>query len=331
MTLVEKALHGIDTAHRRHTWIAFPYAVVKKFNEDQAGNLAALIAYFGFFSLFPLLLVLVTVLDMVLPSNGNLRQSIFNSALSNFPLIGPQISKNVHSLRGSGLTLAIGVALTFWAGLGVVKATQTAMNSVWNVPYEKRPNFWKSNSRAVLMLALMGALTLASALSASVGTGSGTWWWVLGIPVSFALNVLLFMLVFRILTAEELSWKDVRPGAIIGGVAWTILQATGGYYVGHQLQGASDTYGTFAIVIGLLAWIYLGAQITLFAAEVNVVKSRHLWPRGFVQPPFTDADVEVLSQYVQQEKRRPEQRVSAEVIERPPGPEKPEVPFEGSE
>jgi YihY family inner membrane protein len=331
MTLAERALHGIDSAQRRHKWVAFPYAVVKKFNEDQAGNLAALIAYYGFFSLFPILLVLVTVLDMVLPSNANLREGILNSALSNFPLIGPQISKNVHSLRGSGLTLAIGIALTFWAGLGVVKATQTAMNTVWNVPYEERPNFWRSNSRAVLMLTVLGTLTVASALSASVGTGSGTWWWVLSIPVSFALNVLLFMLVFRILTAEELSWKDVRPGAIIGGVAWTILQATGGYYVAHQLQGASDTYGTFAIVIGLLAWIYVGAQITLVAAEVNVVKSRQLWPRGFVQPPFTEADVEALSRYVQQEKRRPEQRVSAEVVERPPNPEGPGVPFEGSE
>jgi uncharacterized BrkB/YihY/UPF0761 family membrane protein len=147
-----------------------------------------------------------------------------------------------------------------------------------------------------------------------VGTGSTTWWWwVVGIEVSLLLNFVLFMLAFRILTAADVSWADVRPGAIMGAVAWTVLQTVGGYYVGHQLKGAGSTYGTFAVVIGVLAWIYLGAQITLYAAEINVVKVERLWPRSIVQPPLTQADRRVLDRLAKVEERRREQTVESEI------------------
>ncbi|MEP7033838.1 MAG: YihY/virulence factor BrkB family protein, partial [Actinomycetota bacterium] len=273
MNAAEKAVRGADRFHQRRRWLAFPYAVVKKFGDDEAGNLAALVAYYGFFSVFPLMLVFVTVLGMLLRGNTGLQDSIVHSALAKFPVVGTQISNNIHSLTGSSLALGVGIALSLWAGLGVVKVMQTAMNTVWNVPYRYRPNFLRSTIRALIMLAVLGVITLASAAAGSAGAASHTWWWVvIGIVVSLVLNFVLFMLAFRILTTEDLSWADVRPGAIIGAVAWTVLQALGGYYVAHQLKGASDTYGTFATVIGLLAWIYLGAQVTLYAAEVNVVK-----------------------------------------------------------
>jgi membrane protein len=291
--------------------------VVKKFGDDQAGNLAALVAYYGFFSLFPLLLVFVTILGMVVRGNPQLQRDLVDSALRNFPVIGDQIARNVHSLAGSGLTLAIALALTLWAGLGVLRVMQTAMNTVWNVPYKHRPNFVSSIVRAALMLVVLGFMTMASAFAGSVGAGSRTWWWaVLGIAISLVINFVLFMLAFRILTTEDVSWADVRPGAIVGAVAWTVLQALGGYIVGHQLQGASNTYGTFAMVIGLLAWISLGAQMTLYAAEINVVKKRRLWPRGLVQPPLTGADERALTQYAKQEERRPEERVDVKINDR---------------
>jgi uncharacterized BrkB/YihY/UPF0761 family membrane protein len=122
---------------------------------------------------------------------------------------------------------------------------------------------------------------------------------------------------FRILTTEEVSWADVRPGAIVAAVAWTALQALGGYFVSNQLQGASGTYGTFATVIGLLAWIYLGAQVTLLAAEINVVYKRHLWPRAIVQPPLTDADQRALTAYAKQEERRPEEEIQVRIHDQP--------------
>jgi YihY family inner membrane protein len=311
---MRRAAQALDRSHQRRPWLAFPIAVLKKFGEDQAGNLAALVAYYGFFSVFPLLLVFVTILGMVLQGNPDLQSRIEGSALANFPVVGTQISNNVHSLTGSSVGLVIGIALALWAGLGVLKVMQTAMNTVWNVPYRYRPSFWVSLVKALLMLVVLGVITVASAAAGSVGAGSGSWVLaVLGIAISLALNLLLFLLAFRILTVEDVSWAEVRPGAAVAAVAWTILQALGGFYVSHQIQGASETYGTFAAVIGLLAWIYLGAQVTLLGAEINVVKKRRLWPRSLVQPPLTEADRRALTHYVKQEERRPEEEVDVRI------------------
>ncbi|HEU4865394.1 MAG TPA: YihY/virulence factor BrkB family protein [Actinomycetota bacterium] len=310
----EKVVRRVDEAHQRRPWLAFPYAVIKKFGDDQAGNLAALISYYAFFSLFPLMLVLVTVLGMVLQRNTELREAIQKSALANFPVVGEEISSNVRALDATGLTLAIGIAVALWAGLGVLKVMQTAMNTIWNVPYRHRPNFLKTLLRAVIMLSVLGVITVGSAVAGSVGAGSDdlliSILWVL---VSLALNLGLFLLAFRILTSADVSWGDVFPGALVAAVAWTALQALGGYVVRHQLNGASETYGTFATVIGLLAWMYLGAQATLLAAEVNVVRKRRLWPRAIVQPPLTDADERALKIYAKVEERRPEEDVYARI------------------
>jgi YihY family inner membrane protein len=316
MQAADRLLRRVDKQHQQRAWVAFPYAVMKKFGDDQAGNLAALIAYYGFLSLFPLMLALVTLLGMLLRNNPELQDTIRTSALANFPVIGEEISKNVHSLRGSGLALGIGLALALWAGLGVMKVLQTAMNALWNVPYRHRPSVWLSLLRAMLLLLVLGVITVASAAAGSVGAGSDSWLLgIAGIAISVLLNLVLFLLAFRILTTEDVAWGDVFPGALIAALAWTVLQAVGGYIVSHQLQGASDTYGTFAMVIGLLAWIYLGGQITLFAAEVNVVRKRRLWPRAIVQPPLTDADKRALKSYAEQEERRPEEDIIVRIEE----------------
>jgi YihY family inner membrane protein len=316
MQAAERLLRHADKQQQQRAWIAFPYAVMKKFGDDQAGNLAALIAYYGFLSLFPLMLVLVTLLGLLLRNNPELQDAIRTSALANFPVLGEQISNNVHSLRGSGLALGIDLALSLWAGLGVMKVMQTAMNAVWNVPYRHRPNFWVSLLRAIIMLLVLGVITIASAAAGSVGGGSDNLLLgIFGIAMSVVLNLVLFLLAFRILTTEDVTWGDVLPGALVAALAWTTLQAIGGYIVSHQLQGASDTYGTFAIVIGLLAWIYLGAQVTLVAAEVNVVRKRRLWPRAIVQPPLTEADERALRSYAEQEERRPGEDVNVRIDE----------------
>jgi YihY family inner membrane protein len=316
MQVADRLLRRADKQHQQRAWIAFPYAVMKKFGDDQAGNLAALIAYYGFLSLFPLMMVLVTLLGLLLRNNPELQDTIRTSALANFPVLGGQISSNIHSLRGSGLALGIGLGLALWAGLGVMKVLQTAMNAVWNVPYRHRPNFWVSLLRAIIMLLVLGVITIASAAAGSVGGGSDSWLLgILGIAMSVVLNLVLFLLAFRILTSEDVTWGDVFPGALGAALAWTTLQAIGGYIVSHQLQGASNTYGTFAIVIGLLAWIYLGAQVTLVAAEVNVVRKRRLWPRAIVQPPLTEADERALKSYAEQEERRPEEDVTVRIEE----------------
>jgi YihY family inner membrane protein len=285
-------LRRLDRLQQRWRALAFPFAVVRKFGDDQAGSLAALVAYWGFFSLFPLLLVLVTILGIVLRGHSALQRSILSSALTNFPVIGADLQRGTHTLSGHAtLSLVVGIGLALWAGLGVVRAMENAMNTVWQVPFRRRPNFWISVGRAILMLALLGLVTVLSAGVAAVGGASHVWWWAaLGVVLSLALNFALFMLAFRILTTADVSWSDVRVGAAVGAVAWTALQALGGYVVGHQLQHASATYGTFAIVVGLLGWMYIGAQLTLYAAELNVVRAERLWPRSLIQPPLTEAD-----------------------------------------
>jgi YihY family inner membrane protein len=311
MNAIERNLRRIDAFQQRHPALAFPFAVVKKFGDDQAGNLAALVAYYGFFSLFPLLLVFVTVLGFVLHGNTDLEKSILDSALAQFPIIGDQIKKNVHSISGSGVALAVGILGTLWGGLGVMQAMQNAMNRVWDVPLRERPNFWKSRIRALLMLVLLGAASIASAAMAGfVAAGGGSLFTAIGgYAMSFALNLGVFMLSFRILTARRLSWGDVFPGAVIAAAGWLVLQAVGGYVVGHQLKSASQVYGLFALVIGLLTWMYLGAQLTLYAAEVNVVRRERLWPRSLVQPPLSEADRRAYRRAAIAGVRRPEEDV----------------------
>jgi uncharacterized BrkB/YihY/UPF0761 family membrane protein len=123
-------------------------------------------------------------------------------------------------------------------------------------------------------------------------------------------NLGLFLFAYRVLTTESISWRDVLPGAVIAAVLWTALQIVGGYYVTHQLKNASNVYGTFAIVIGLLVWIYLGAQLTLYCAEINVVKQRHAWPRS-LQPAKapTEADRRVLAAQARSQEQLPAQEV----------------------
>jgi YihY family inner membrane protein len=302
----------VDRFQQAHRWVAFPFAVVKKFGDDQAGNLAALIAYYGFFSLFPLLLVFWSVLGLVLRGNPSLRQSLLDSALRDFPVIGTQIHQHINSISASGTAITIGIVGTLWAGLGVTQAAQNAMNRIWDVPRKEWPNFWVSRGRGLVLLAVLGTMTVVATFLSGVGTSFGTYsiaYRIGGLALTLVLNVALFALSYRVLTRKELGWGDVLPGAIIAAFLWTVLQSLGGYYVTHQIKNASEVYGTFALVIGLLAWIYLGAQVTLLCAEINVVRKRKLWPRSLMQPPLVEADKEALIAAAKGEERLREETV----------------------
>jgi YihY family inner membrane protein len=315
------AINGIvarlDAYQRQHPWLAFPVAVVKKFGDDQAGYLAALVAYYAFFSLFPLLLVFVTVLGFVLGSNVVLRQRIVHTVAVQIPVIGDQIQHNVGQIHGNGIALGVGIAGTLLAGLGVIQALQHGMDEIWDVPRFDRPNFLWSRLRALFLLALLGVGSLASTLLSGIAASGaslaslGGALKVASIVASLALNFALFLASFRLLTAAKIKWGDVAVGAVVAAVGWAVLQSAGTYYVSHQLKHASATYGLFAVVIGLLSWIYLGAQLTFLTAEVNVVRTRRLWPRS-LQPPLTEADRRALAEQVRQQEVRPEEKIHVE-------------------
>jgi YihY family inner membrane protein len=307
-------LRALDRRQQQSPRIGFVAAVVKKFGDDQAGQLAALVAYYGFVSLFPLLLVFVTVLGFVLQGNPSAQASILHSALSQFPIIGTQLQTNVHSLKGSGLALAIGLVGSLLAGLGITGATQNAFNQVWYVAHKHRPNFIKSRLRGLGLLAVLGVLVIVSTVAAGFVTagGAGVLAILGGVLVALLVNVLLFFTAFRLLTAAEVQTSDLWPGVLFAAVTWQILQHVGGYYIDHVIRHAKETSGFFALVLGLLAWLYLGGQITLIAAEINVVRAHRLWPRSFFSDPLLDADKRALTSSAEVEERIHEENVEVD-------------------
>jgi YihY family inner membrane protein len=299
----------VDKFQQRHRWLALPLAVVKKFGDDGAGNLAALIAYYGFFALFPLLLLFTTVLGFVLQGNPSAQQSVIHSALGQFPIIGTQVQG--HSLSGSGIALAVGIVGSVLAGLGVTLAGENAFNQIYGVPHRERRGFLQSRVRGLGTLAALGVLQIVSTGASgavSGGAGHNVFLVIAGILVSLILNVVLFFATFRLLTDDSVATRRLWPGIICASVLWEILQAVGGLYIGHVVKNASNTYGTFATVIGLLTWLHLGAQAVIYSAELNSVLSLKLWPRSLFDTK-REEDRRTLERIAKTEERADPQRV----------------------
>ena len=281
---------GLDRFQQRHPAAGFPLAVLYKYVDDSGGYLAALIAYYGFVSLFPLLLLLSTVLGFILSGHPALQHQILNSALSEFPVVGQQLGDPKH-LGGGTIGLAVGIAGSLYGGLGVAQAVQYAMNQAWRVPRNERPNPIKSRGRSLLLLATAGLAVLGTTVLSTFGaSGAGSFGWVLKVLVlaaSVSVNAAVFLLAFRIATARDVSLADIAPGAVIAAVGWQVLQAFGVLYVAHSVRHASATNGVFDLVLGLIAFLYLAAVMVVFCIELNVVRVDHLHPRALLTP-FTD-------------------------------------------
>ena len=292
MRAIDKLLRAADRLQRRHPVLAFPVAVWSKFNDDQAGNLAALISYYAFAAIFPLLLILVTVLNIVLRNNARLQQDLINSALAQYPVIGQHIRSHLGTIPGTGLPLIIGIVFLLLGARGVAGAMQNAMCVAWGIPKERRPGFPLSIAWSLALVLSIGlgfvATTFLSGLAGGAGhvlSGAGAY--IATVLVSLVLNLAMFWLGFRLATFFLVRWRDLRTGAVIAAVCWQVLQVAGGYVVSHQLNRASELYGTFGIVLGLMAWLFLQSEITLYAAEVDVVLARRLWPRSILPPAMT--------------------------------------------
>jgi membrane protein len=306
---IGERLQALDRRQQETPHIAFLAAVIKKFTDDQAGQLAALIAYYAFVSLFPLLLVLVTVLGFVLQGDPAEQKRILDGALGQFPILSDQLK--LHSLTGSSFALVIGVLGSLIAGMGITGATQNAFNRIWGVPFKNRPNFIIARLRGLGMLAILGTMFVVSTTAAGfVGSSSHSAPAVVaGIVAAFAVNIALFMTAFTLLTAADVSWRALLPGVIVASVFWQLLQHLGGYYIDHELKRTGPLYGVFALVLGLLAWLYFGAQLTMFAAELNVVRVRRLWPRSFFSDPLLDADRRAMTASAEVEERVEQENV----------------------
>lgn len=334
MNPAERFARRADGVQQRHVPLAFLVGVIKKYGDDNAGMLVANLAYSAFISVFPLLLILVTLLIQVVARDQVLRQHVLSAVAQQFPLAGPTLIGNVHALRRSTVpSLVAGLLVLAWGATGLAQAGLFTMEQVWNLPGPARPGYLPRLGRAVLFLSVLGVVAISSTLLAAL-TAFGYHLVVVSLLVealAAAANVGLYLVSFRVLTPRGVPLRSLVPGAVAGGISWTVLQALGAYLVHYYLH-SNSVYGVFATVLGLIGWIYLGAEVTVYAAEINVVLTRHLWPRTIVQPPLRSADKSSMALQALQNQRRPEQQVHVWFTDGSAGaPSRPRIPLEPSD
>lgn len=344
-------VNRVDAYQRRHRWAGLPVAVLYKFTDDQGSYLAAQITYYGFVSVFPLLLLLVTFLGYGLHDSRHFQREVLDSALAQFPVIGDQIATNINSFHGSAVGLAIGMLGCVYGGIGIVQAVQNALNKVWGVPRDSRLNPVRARVRSVLMLAAGGISVIVTTVLSAVGAAADSYGASVGDSVralatvlAVLLNVALFIAAFRVLIARHVTVREIRAGAVTAAVTWQALQWVGLLLLGHKLKGATATYGLFAVVLGLVAWIYLGAVTVVICAEFNAVRAGRLWPRGLLAPftanaELTPADQRAYISYARTERHKTFENIDVTFgvpapspppasrpapAPRPPGPAEPE-------
>jgi YihY family inner membrane protein len=287
---LRRQLDRLDAFQQRHRPLALVVAVAKRHGDDRGGNYASLITFYGLVSLFPLLLLFITAASRILGPNSTATQRLIHSALSQFPVIGTHLESNIHALAtGSTLALIASALFLLWGALGITSALQGASNEAWSIPRHREPDLWVRTGRGLLLLGVIATSVVGGTVVASIAASG----WLGGVSslaapglvvVTFALNLGAYLVALKILAPKSRRYLDLLPGALLGAVAWSVLQHLGGYLLSHQLHRTSEIYGFFAIVLGLIFWLNLGARTFLYATEANVVVATHAWPRGLFEP-----------------------------------------------
>jgi membrane protein len=314
----------VDSYQRRHTWLGFPLGVIYKYFDDRGPYLAALITYYAFVSLIPLMLLSYSILGFVLQGDPGLQTSIKQSVVSHFPVIGQSLAKDLVGFRGSGVGLAIGVLGTLYGGLGATQAAQTAFNQIYGVPRSKQPNPIKSRVRSLGLLTLLGSgVLISTGIAAILTTANGISTnlvdaaQVAGYIVGYVVNVALFSAAFKLLTARDLRLRQVVVGGVVAAALWTLIESFGSSYISHAFTHGQHLYGGFEIVLVTLAWFYLQSVILVLAGEINVVLEHRLWPRSLLSPfkddvELTAADRRAYAQYAQVQRFKDTETVTSE-------------------
>lgn len=304
-------VHKLDAWQQKHPILGFPYAVIKKYGDDNGGYQAALLTYYGFLSLFPLLLVLVTVLQLWFHNDDHIRTDVVQSIAHYFPLLNDQLQHNIHSMSKTGLGLVIALLITFYGARGVADALRYILDNMWQVPKSERSGFPK-NILHSLSIMICGSLAFVGAVGISAFSntlGHAMWVKVFLNLLGFATITLVLGLIFRVATFGRVPIKYMFLGAGVAGFIMQVLLTFGGLILKHQLQNLNSLYGTFAVVLGLLFWIYLLAQVVVYAAEVDTVRHLSLWPRSITSELRTEADHKAYKMYAKTETRLREEHV----------------------
>ena len=284
----------VDDYQRRHRFIGFPLGVAYKFMDDQGGYLAAVVTYYAFIAMFPLLLIASSVLGFVLQDNRELSDQVLTSALSQFPIVGTELGKP-KGLQGSTSAVVFGSIAALYGVLGLGQAAQNAVNVAYAVPRNSRLNPVLSRVSSLLLLTAAGLTVLAVTVLTSFASHidvlgadfAGDIGWLLKLG-SVAINALVLAAMMRLATSQRQTFRSALPGAVLVAVLWQLLQMLGGTYVSRVVSRASEINAVFAIVLGLLALLYIASVIAVIGLEVNVVLVRRLYPRALLTP-FTDA------------------------------------------
>jgi uncharacterized BrkB/YihY/UPF0761 family membrane protein len=310
MNAVKRLIGAIDR-WQQHNRIAGPaYAVIKKFGDDQANLYVVALGWYGFTAIYPLLLLVVTAFGYI--GEASLGTGIVNT-LRQFPVIGAQFKAGPggSNLHGSALGLAVGLIGLLYGAQGVTETAQQAMAQVWNVPQYQLPGFLARLARSLLGLSIIGAAFLINALVGGIAAASGQTLILRLVLLAglVAVNIASYAAAFWVLTPKAAQDRRFLPGAIVAGIGFTVLTTLGTGLVQHQLKHANDTYGAFASVIGVVTYLLLLAKLTMYAAELDPVLVRRLWPRALPTAPPTAADDQVLRDRAHQEQRRPDETI----------------------
>jgi uncharacterized BrkB/YihY/UPF0761 family membrane protein len=305
---LRKAIGVVDRWQRRVSWAGVPYAVMKKFGDDNANLVVVALAWYGFTAIVPLLLVVTTLFGFI--GAKSIGTGIVKT-LHEFPVIGSNFNpSNPAALHGSTLGLIVGLIGLVYGAQGVTQTAQHAMATVWHIPQTQLTGFLPRLGRSLAGLVTIGGAFIVNAFVTSYATG-GTADYVIRIPVLAGLliiNAALYFATFTLLTAKVIGPRGLLPGAILGGVSFTALITVGTGLMTHQLKNASATYGTFGTVIGIVTLLLLLAKLSMYAAELNPVLARRLYPRALpMGGDPTDADLRVLASIAHAEQRRDDQ------------------------
>ena len=314
-------VNRLDDLQRRRRFVGLPLGVIYKFFDDQGNYLAAILTYYAFIAIFPVLLIASSVLGFLLQGNPELEQRLLSSALAQFPIVGTQLGEP-GGIQGSTTAVIVGSLAALYGVMGLGQASQNALNTAWAIPRNSRLNPVMSRARALGLLALGGMGVLAVTLLGSLGshvemfgtqvdTGLS---WTLKL-VSWALTALLLSVLMNLATTERHRLRTVLPGGIAVAVMWQLLQLLGGLYVGRVVSRADQMNGVFALVLGLVALIYLAAVMAVLGIELNVVVHKRLYPRALLTPftdavELTEADRRVYTDYARAQRHKGFERVS---------------------
>ncbi|MDB5184867.1 MAG: ribonuclease [Candidatus Saccharibacteria bacterium] len=292
MNIIEKYRNKIDAYQQKHSFVGFPYAVIKKYGEDEAGYQSALLTYYGFLALFPLLLVAATVVSVVAADNPHLQKTVLDGLTSYFPTFRPTLEKAIGTIGKTGLALVIGVLFTLYGARGVADAFRNGVNKIWHIPRVKRDGFPKSIIKSLSIVIFGGLGFLVASLSTTLTAAAGHGWFFTALSIVVNLIVLFFLFGFLLTFSlpGRVTFHATRAGAATAAIGLVLIQIFGQLLLKKELRNLNDLYSVFAIPLGLLFWLYLQAQIVFYSIEIAAVRSQRLWPRGLDNNNPTKAD-----------------------------------------